>query len=185
MPITIASPAELRRFTVPLRALVALTLKHEGRKTGEIGVRLTGDAELRELNRVWRKIDRATDVISFAYDEDEPDADRRPVGGDLVLSMDRVREQAVRFKVSEGAELARLVIHGTLHLAGHDHGKPGERLAMRAREDAVLRAAKAIVKRLDAAGSTERARRPAAKAAAAAPARRTRPVTRASQRDRV
>ena len=125
MPITIVPPAELRGLAATLRALVALTLKHEGRRTGEIGVKLTDDAELREVNRRWRGMDRATDVISFAYDEDEPDAARRPVGGDLVISMDRVREQAARYRQSPGEELARLVIHGTLHLGGHDHVRPG------------------------------------------------------------
>ena len=62
--------------------------------------------------------------------------------------MDRVREQAKRFRVSEGEELARLVVHGALHLAGLDHQKPVERRAMRAHEDAVLAAATAPVKAL-------------------------------------
>jgi probable rRNA maturation factor len=149
MPVSITAPASLRKLSAPLRALVALTLKHEGRRTGEIGIRLTGDEELREVNRRWRGIDRATDVISFAYDEDEPDAERRPVAGDLVISMDRVREQAKRYRVTPGAELARLVIHGTLHLGGHDHARVAERKRMRARENAILEAARPVVRRLE------------------------------------
>lgn len=150
MPVTIVSTAAHRRLSVPLRALVALVLKLEGRRAGEIGIRLTDDAELREVNRRWRGIDRATDVISFAYDENEPDAVKRPVGGDLVISMDRVRAQAKRYRDSEGAELARLVIHGVLHLGGHDHARPSERTRMRKREDAILKAARPLVKRLGA-----------------------------------
>lgn len=149
MATTITTSAGFRRLTAALKALVALTVKSEGRRVGEIGIKLTDDAELRELNRRWRGIDRATDVISFAYDEEEPDAATRPVGGDLVISMDRVAAQAVRYRETPGSELARLVIHGTLHLAGRDHMKPAERRAMRAREDEVLAAARAIVRRLD------------------------------------
>jgi probable rRNA maturation factor len=156
MPITIDASAAPRGVAAPLRALVALTLKREGRRAGEIGLRLTDDPELRDLNRRWRRIDRATDVISFAYDEDAPDAARRPVTGDIVVSMERVIAQAKRYRHSAGAELARLVIHGVLHLAGHDHAKPAERRTMRAREDATLRAARALVRRLDAAGGTGR-----------------------------
>jgi probable rRNA maturation factor len=157
MPITIDASAGPRGIATPLRALVALTLKREGRRAGEIGVRLTDDPELRELNRRWRKIDRATDVISFAYDEDAPDAATRPVAGDIVVSMERVLVQAKRYKDTPGTELARLVIHGVLHLSGHDHMKPAERVAMRKREDATLKAAKALVKKIDAVGGVARA----------------------------
>ena len=171
MPVTVQAPAARRRLAAPLRALVAWVLRREGRRAGEIGVRLADDAELRDLNRRWRGIDRATDVISFGYEEGAPDPAppgtpaRRPVTGDPVVSLDRVREQAKRFRVSDGAELARLVIHGVLHLAGHDHARAGERRRMRAREEAALRAARALVRRLE--GATPRragARRRAARA---------------------
>ncbi len=161
MAILVTTPSGLRHLAVTLRALVAHVLKGERRRAGEIGVRLTDDTELRELNRRWRGIDRATDVISFAYDEHEPDATSRPVTGDLVLSLERVIEQAGRFRVTVGAELARLVIHGTLHLAGHDHQRPAQRRAMRAREDALLRSARVLVRRLEPAASAARPRRTA------------------------
>lgn len=151
MPVSVSAPAPYRRLAAPLAAIVRAVLAGERRRAGEIGVRLADDAELRELNRRWRRIDRATDVISFAYDEHEPDAGTRPVAGDLVVSLDRVREQAKRFRASDGVELARLVVHGALHLCGHDHVKPSERRAMRAREEATLRAVRAHARRLDAA----------------------------------
>lgn len=149
MAISFALPPACRRLSVPLRALVALALKQEGRRTGEIAVVLTGDAALRELNRRWRGIDRATDVISFAYDELEADAATRPVTGDLVVSLERVREQAKRFRVTPGAELARLVLHGALHLCGHDHAQAGERRVMRACEEKAMRAARRHIRTLD------------------------------------
>ena len=151
MPISVTAPKRFAALAAPLRAIVALTLKSESRRVGEVAIVLTDDAALRELNRGWRGIDRATDVISFAYDENEPDAATRPVNGDLVVSMDRVCEQAKRFGVTEGTELARLVIHGALHLGGHDHSQAGERTVMRGREEAAMRAARAVIRGLDAA----------------------------------
>ena len=131
-------------MAAPLRTLVTQVIRAEGRRVGEIAVVLTDDAVLRALNRQWRGLDKSTDVLSFAYDEHEPDAETRPVTGDLVISLDRVREQAVRFKVTRGADLARLVVHGALHLCGHDHMQAAERRAMRAREEAAMRRARAI-----------------------------------------
>lgn len=172
MPVTCSAPRGIGRLSAPLRKLVAQAVRGEDRRLGEISIVLSDDARLREINRQWRGIDRATDVISFAYDEHEPDAASRPVGGDLLLSMDRVHAQARRYRVTAGAELARLVIHGTLHLCGHDHHQPGERRLMRAREDAALGRARALVRALDAAFRT----------AVEAPARRAPAVRRTGQR---
>lgn len=145
MPISVEAP---RGFAVALRALVAQVIKAEGRRVGDITVVLSDDATLRELNRQWRGLDKATDVLSFAYDEHEPDAATRPVTGDLVISLDRVREQAERFRVKQGVELARLVVHGALHLCGHDHMQAGDRRAMRVREEAALRRSRAAASAL-------------------------------------
>ena len=158
MAITLTGPRGTRALAAPLRTLIRATRAAEGRRPGEIAVVLTDDAAMRTLNREWRGIDRATDVLSFAYGEAGPGETLRPsrtgesaVDGDLVISLDRMREQARRFKVRAAAELARLVIHGVLHLSGLDHQRPTERSHMRSREDAVLRAARGIVEVLDAA----------------------------------
>ena len=158
MAITLTAPATMRGLTTPLRALIRAALAHEGLKAGEITVVLTDDAELRVLNRRWRNIDRATDVLSFSYDEagpgetmlhDRKAAREKKVHGDLVISLDRMRDQAKRYRVSEGRELARLVIHGALHLAGLDHQRAAERRHMRLQEDAVLKRAAAPVSELE------------------------------------
>ena len=149
MPVSVTAPRGLSRLARPLRALVQKVVGLERRRLGEIAVVLADDALLRQMNRDWRGIDRATDVISFAYDEREPDAATRPVRGDLLVSLDRVREQARRYRVTPGAELGRLVAHGTLHLCGYEHVKPAGRARMRAREAAVLRSARAEVRGLD------------------------------------
>jgi probable rRNA maturation factor len=139
MPVSVTTPRGLSRLAPPLRTLVLRVLRRQGRRAGEIGVVLADDAMLRRLNREWRGLDRATDVLSFAYDERELDAAQRPVRGDLLVSLDRVAVQARRYRVSRGEELARLVVHGALHLCGHDHVRTGERERMRAEEDAALR----------------------------------------------
>ena len=145
MPIT--GPRGFARLGPPLRGMIRGTLALEGLRAGEIGLRLSDDAELRALNRQWRGIDRATDVLSFPYSDG---ADER-VSGDLVISVQRAVEQARRYRVSFGRELARLVIHGTLHLAGHDHHLAGERAHMRRSEGRALRAAREAIGSLDAA----------------------------------
>lgn len=186
MPISVRSPRSLSGLAPALKALVGAALKSEGRSTGEIGLALADDALLRTLNRDYRGLDKATDVLSFGYDESgelkpaakeagakavrksasagagsaRTAAPRRaaaPVSGDLVISMDRVREQAKRFRVSQGEELARLVVHGALHLAGLDHQTAAERRDMRTREDAVLKGGAAHVRALAQKLKTTRA----------------------------
>lgn len=191
MPISVASPPRIRGLAAPLRAIVRAALALEGGRPGEIAIVLADDRTLRDLNRQWRGIARATDVLSFSYDEALPSSgtgtrgrlragyprqrvglfvakprkeladqscrregrspSRAPVTGDLVISLDRMEEQARRFRVTRGEELARLVVHGALHLAGLDHQRPADRRHMRAREALALRAARAQVRALDRA----------------------------------
>ncbi|HET7226601.1 MAG TPA: rRNA maturation RNase YbeY [Candidatus Eisenbacteria bacterium] len=158
MPTSVAKPSS--RLAAPLRALVRAALASQGRRAGEIGIVLTDDAAVRALNRRWRGIDRATDVLSFGYDDGAPAdgasallragrAAPPPVNGDLVISLDRMRAQAKRYRVSDARELARLVVHGALHLAGLDHHRATERARMRAVEARVLRGARATIAALE------------------------------------
>jgi len=118
LPITIAGPRGTARLRAPLARLVRSTLALVDQRAGEIAITISDDERLRELNRAWRGIDRATDVLSFNYHD--PGS---PVSGDLVISRERWLDQAKRFRTTPGGELARLVIHGTLHLAGLDRQK--------------------------------------------------------------
>jgi len=160
MPISVTAPVSLRAAAPPLRGLVRQTLAFERRTAKDIAIVLADDALLRELNRRYRGKDRATDVLSFEYVEmagargshDLKVGARAPgIQGDLVVSLDRVREQARRFRVSQGRELARLVVHGALHLAGHDHHRAGERRIMRAAEQRALHASGRAIARLERA----------------------------------
>jgi len=93
-------------------------LKGLGFDDRELSVLLTGNAEVRELNREYRGKDKPTDVLSF------------PMGdayllGDIVISTEKAASQAIEFGVSFDEEMARLLVHGLLHLAGYDHVKGG------------------------------------------------------------
>jgi len=87
----------------------------------EVHILVTDDQRIRELNRQYRQIDEATDVLSF------PDGDELPDGrillGQLVISRDMARVQADRAGHGEIRELEELTVHGVLHLMGYDHAQ--------------------------------------------------------------
>lgn len=178
MPVTVTAPRGLSRLAAPVRALVVAVMRAESRRVGEIAVVLADDDLLHRINAEWRGHDHATDVISFAYDEHEPDAAVRPVTGDLLVSMDRVHVQAKRYRVTPGEELARLLVHGALHLCGHDHMRATERRVMRERENTLLASARGAVRAFTAVlGRTPVApAQPRARVRAAAPPRRAQPA---------
>jgi probable rRNA maturation factor len=105
---------------------------------------LASDRLVRELNRDWRGKDTTTDVLSFPAGDPPPlpsGAEESAVRhlGEIVVSVPRCRAQAQEQGVDPGVELVRLVIHGLLHLLGHDHEKPAERARMQARERVLRR----------------------------------------------
>lgn len=112
-----------------------------------VSVTLTNNEEIKEINAAYRKIDRATDVLSFPMfereeveslkvdaKEDEPDI----ILGDLVISIPKVEEQAKEYGHAFKRELAYLVTHGMLHLLGYDHIIEEEQKEMRKREEEIL-----------------------------------------------
>ncbi|MHB1701877.1 MAG: rRNA maturation RNase YbeY [Acidobacteriaceae bacterium] len=99
---------ELRRFLV--RASEAIGLK------GEVHVLLSDDAALRRLNKVFRKKDKATDVLSFPAAEGFAD-----IAGDLAISLETAARQAAEHGHSLKEEVRILLLHGLLHLSGYDH----------------------------------------------------------------
>lgn len=85
---------------------------------GTVSVLLTGDAEIRRLNREFRGKDKATDVLSFPAGEN---AGRARVAGDLAISVETAAREAELRGHSLETELRVLLLHGALHLAGYDH----------------------------------------------------------------
>ena len=119
----------------------------------EVDVLLTDDESIRVINREERGIDRATDVLSFpalelpapgdfSRVEEDPMLFHPETGelllGDMVISLDKVVSQAAEYGHSEERELAFLAAHSMYHLMGYDHEEEEDRLAMEARQEALL-----------------------------------------------
>lgn len=173
MPITLATPGPARRAG-PLGARARLVayarrvLAREGVRRADVNIVLADDALLRSLYRRYKGTDRTTDVLSFRLEDELAPQGGRRLEGEIYISRERVFAQARRYRHTPGRELLRLVTHGLLHLAGHDHVKASERRVMRARERAAEReeirapdraALEAVARAVAPAGGAARARR--------------------------
>lgn len=125
--------------------LVHAALEEEVEEPSELSVTFLTNDEIQAINREWRGKDAPTDVISFAFDEmgeDEMDfmldEDEPRLLGDLLISVERCREQAADYGHSFERELGFLAIHGFLHLLGYDHMTPEEEAEMTVRQELVL-----------------------------------------------
>jgi probable rRNA maturation factor len=131
------------------RAILAALAAAEAPSPASIGLILSDDVELAELNAAHLGVDGPTDVLSFPLSP-SPDfalpPGRRPHLGDIVVSVERAIEQAQRgrggqtgdVRWSPADELLLLVTHGTLHICGYDHAEPVEEATMRALERRLL-----------------------------------------------
>lgn len=100
-----------------------LTLDHLDKSGMDITLRLTNDAEMRQLNQTFRGFDKTTDVLAFVQNEIDPETNRLYLG-DIIISTERAAQQAHDEGHPIDHEAAILVIHGTLHLLGYDHAEP-------------------------------------------------------------
>lgn len=126
---------EVRRSGVDGRALVATArrlLDAVGDKEASLSLTLVDDAAIRDLNKTYRGRDGATDVLSFPLGDAPGEAER--MLGDVVISVETARRQAAEYDAPLQREIYRLLIHGLLHLKGHDHEEKDERRAMRREE---------------------------------------------------
>ncbi len=150
IPVTANVPGVNESQIAFIRKAIRAVLAAEGVDFPcEVDVRVTGDGEIRELNREARQVDRATDVLSFpafalrpgelpSPEDADPGTGLVPLG-DMMISLERVAAQAKEYGHSNRRELGYLVVHSALHLLGYDHMDEGEMKAqMRAREEAVL-----------------------------------------------
>jgi probable rRNA maturation factor len=135
-----------------LAALAERALLAEAAPAGSVSVVITDDDTVRGLNRSYRGLDEPTDVLSFGLgglarplDETLPEAFVLPEGmplaiGEVVIAYPYAKRQAEASGRAVQDEVALLVVHGVLHLLGHDHAEPAEAAAMQARERAILAA---------------------------------------------
>ena len=93
---------------------------------------------IRELNIAYRGLDEATDILSFSSGESFP-SDEDDSLGDLVISLESMRENCQFFKVSEDEELTRLLVHGILHLLDWDHATNEDEEPMIKRQEEIVK----------------------------------------------
>ncbi len=128
-----------------LTKLAHIVLANEGAPSGEVGIVLTDDAGIQELNRQYLGHDEPTDVISFGEMEDlanQPELvvpeKERPYLGDVAISVERAREQAPAYGHGWTREVETYLVHGLLHLLGYDDTTEEARQVMFARQERLL-----------------------------------------------
>ena len=107
----------------------------------EFNIIFVDDEEIQRINRDYRKIDRVTDVISFALCDD-PDNEMENQLGDIFIDLDQAFRQAEDYGHSITREVAFLAVHGYLHLCGYDHMTEEDEKIMFAKQEEILKAAK-------------------------------------------
>lgn len=111
-----------RQAAARIKKMAETALKGLGCNDRELSVLVTGNERIRELNAMYRAIDRPTDVLSFPMDDPS-------MLGDVVISIEKAAIQAEQFGVTLEEETGRLVAHGLLHLLGYDHVRGGRQAA--------------------------------------------------------
>ena len=107
---------------------------------------LTTPKTIQEINKQYRNIDRATDVLSFPmFEKDELDKkiqendfENEDILGDIVVSVEKVNEQAIEYGHSFERELSYMIVHGFYHLMGYDHIEEDDKKIMREKEENIL-----------------------------------------------
>lgn len=135
--------------------VVSFVMEHEDFPyDAEVNLTLTDNDGIHEINRMYREIDRPTDVLSFPMlsyetagdfsklEEDYDDNFNPDTGeimlGDIVISVDKVKEQAASYGHSEEREFAFLIVHSMLHLFGYDHIEPEDAVVMEKKQTDIL-----------------------------------------------
>lgn len=117
---------------VKVKKWVSDIVQAQGKRVGQIGYLFCDDAYLIEANRTYLNHDTFTDIITFDYVEGDV------VSGDIMISVERVKENASLFNASFDQELHRVIIHGVLHLLGQKDKSELEAAEMRNKEEAAL-----------------------------------------------
>ncbi|MFY8037548.1 MAG: rRNA maturation RNase YbeY [Cyclobacteriaceae bacterium] len=112
---------------------IKLIAKKERREVVDVSYIFCSDSYLLQLNQQYLNHNTLTDIITFDYSEGA-----KKLEGEIYISIDRVKENAQKFKVSFQDELDRVMIHGVLHLIGYKDKKPTDKSLMRKKEEASL-----------------------------------------------
>ena len=129
--------SEDKKFNLPqknkVRSLIKKVCQSEKKKLGFINCVFCSDEYLLKINKKYLKHDTYTDIITFDYAEQTDN-----IEGDLYVSLDRINENAQKYKVDKNEELLRIIIHGLLHLIGYSDKSKKEKLMMSEKENKYL-----------------------------------------------
>lgn len=122
-----------------LNDVIERTLKHENVKNANFSIVFVDGEKIRFLNKIYRNIDRITDVISFAFEDNEKMVyNNVRFLGEIYICIPRMIEQSIEYGHSEIRELSFLTVHGLLHLLGYDHMSEEEEKEMFALQEVIL-----------------------------------------------
>lgn len=121
-----------------IERVIEESLRVEGKTLDyEVSVSLVNNEEIRELNREYRGVDSETDVLSFPIEEDL--IIPLPLLGDIIISLEKAKEQGIEFGHGLEREIAYLTAHSMFHLMGYDHMEEDEKEIMRNKEKEVMK----------------------------------------------
>lgn len=123
-----------------LKEWIKSTIEKRKNKTGEITYVFCSDEYLLKINREYLNHDTYTDIVTFDYSKKEK------IAGDILISIDRVKENAEKFSKSLEEELHRVIIHGVLHLLGYSDKTKSAKAEMTKQEDVCLMELKKIAR---------------------------------------
>ncbi len=118
---------------IKIRSWIKTIIESEKKKPGELNFVFTSDEEVLKTNIQFLKHNTYTDIITFDYCEG------KTINGDIIISIERVEENAGKFKVDFKTELKRVIIHGVLHLCGYKDKSEKDSSLMRSKENSALK----------------------------------------------
>ena len=121
-----------------LHEFITFVLKEEKLENVEFNIIFIDNPRIHEINLTYRGVDRPTDVISFALEDNKTIDLGVRLLGDIYISIDKAKEQATSFGHSLRREISFLVVHGLLHLLGYDHMTEEEEKVMFAKQEELL-----------------------------------------------
>lgn len=139
---------EKREYEEIVKKVISQCFKEEKLENSKLSITitLTTPRNIQKINKEYRNIDKATDVLSFPmFEKDELDEkiqkndfEYEDILGDIVISIERVEEQAKEYEHSFEREFSYMLVHGFYHLMGYDHIQEEDKIIMRPKEEKVL-----------------------------------------------